>query len=136
MIDDLIQDEVQRGGSPRLEPITLAGQTLTRACEIRTGAVTDNHDEIQTDKKMQLAKRYVAGLYHGRLAADEKMIAIFIKLGPLVRGQRVFQRKLVQTQFLAKRDQQATVRGLNIEPDEILRITDDLADIRQGNFAG
>ena len=76
------------------------------------------------------ARIEVGGAQH-----DEQRVAEFIDLGSLVRLVGVFDRQLVETEFLLHLGQELVRRLVEAHPDEGLGILDDLADVVEGNLA-
>jgi hypothetical protein len=57
------------------------------------------------------------------------MLVVFLELGALMRGNRVFQRQCVQAEFVAQTRDGLAVRRLEFDPDEAIRLADVIADI-------
>jgi hypothetical protein len=57
------------------------------------------------------------------------MFAVFLDLGTLVAGDGVFQRELVQAEFLAQSGDRRAVRRFQLDPDEVVGAGDVLADV-------
>jgi len=93
-------------------------------------------DEIAAGKKMGFAERYPALPQLRSARSNEQMAAIFLELGALVDGNGVFQRQFVQPELLAQLGDGAAVRRSQLDPDEIIRIADVLADILQRDGVG
>jgi len=59
----------------------------------------------------------------------EIVAVVFLQLGALVGGNRVFQRQRMQAQFLAEAGDGPAVRGFQFDPDEPVRLPDMVADV-------
>jgi phage tail protein X len=72
----------------------------------------------------------------GGAGGDENMALVFLKLGTLVGGNRVFQRQRVQTERIAQAGDGLAVWRPGLDPDEAIRLPDMLTDIVERDSQG
>jgi hypothetical protein len=64
-----------------------------------------------------------------RAYGNENVSLVVFQFGPLVRGNRVFQRQRMQAEFLAQAGDGLAVRRFQFNPDETIRFFDVVTDV-------
>src|SRR4030095_15832721 len=66
---------------------------------------------------------------------DEERFAVALELGPLVRAGGVLDREVVERELLLDLGEQLRVRLVEPDPDEPVRLLEDLADVLDRDLA-
>ncbi len=104
-------------------------QAINHTLVAAAAAMANGGDEIAADKHMGLAKFQARFPQLRGARGNEHVAFIFLELGALVGGNRIFQCQRVQSQFITKTRDGLAVGGFQLDPDEAVGLADVIADV-------
>ena len=91
LVDDEIKQQIQRVRRADLDAFRATLQTINHTLVAAAAAMANGRDEIAADKHMRLAKFQARFPQLRGTRGDEHVAFIFLELGALVGGNRIFQ---------------------------------------------
>ncbi len=91
-----------------------------------------NRDEVsRTDEEVRFAEinSWPLAIQRRRAQDDEERVAVALELGPLMGAVGVFDREVVQAELLLDLPEQRFARLVEPDPEEPVRLLEDLADV-------
>ena len=136
LVDDEIEHQIQRIRRGRLDVVGRTLQALAHPLVAAAAVVADGDDVIAADEQMRLAEFQARFPELRGARRNENVSVVILQFGPLVRGNRVFQRQRVQAELLAEAGDGLAVGRFQFDPDEAVRLSDMVADVVERDGLG
>ncbi len=134
-VDDGVHDRVENRFGTQSQQVRVVFHAPSHGREIRRLAVPYGQHEVRADEDVQFAELHLLGLIlvASRPQHHEKRVAVTLQLRPLVRGDRVLHRQLVQPELLGGGHHLCLGRPVETDPRHAARLVGQhLIRVREG----